>query len=183
MANPALIVIDIQNDYFPGGNMPLHEPQVAAERAAEVLERFRQLSWPRFHIQHSSIQPGATFMVPDTPGQEIHALLAPQEGETVVTKHFPSAFQATSLHEQLQSQGIDQLVVCGMMTHMCIDTSVRAAFERGYRVQLIADATATRALQYGADPISAASVQTAYLAGLNGVFADVMSAQEWHDLN
>jgi len=179
MAHPALVVIDIQNDYFAGGNMPLHEPQAAAERAAEVLDRFRQRSWPCFHPQHASLQPGATFMIPDTPGQEIAAILTPAENETVITKHFPSAFQNTTLHEQLQSLAIDQLVICGMMTHMCIDTSVRAAFERGYRIQLIGDATATRSLQYGGNTLSAESVQTAYLAGLSGVFATVLNTQEW----
>lgn len=179
MANPALLIIDIQNDYFPDGSMPLHAPVAAAEQAARVLERFRQRDWPRFHIQHESIRPGAGFMIPGTEGQAIHPLLTPESDEPVVIKHFPSAFQETSLGDQLQAQAVDELVVCGMMTHMCIDTSVRAAFERGYTVQLIADATATRSLQFGPDEVSADQVQSAFLAALHGTFAQVLSTQAW----
>ncbi|GAB4360046.1 MAG: cysteine hydrolase family protein [Gammaproteobacteria bacterium] len=179
MTQTALIIIDIQNDYFPGGNMPLHEPDAALERAAKILDHFRARDLPRFHIRHASVRPGASFMVPGTRGQEIHPRLAPREGEPVITKHFPSAFQETTLPEELRNLGAENLVVCGMMTHMCIDTSVRSAFERGYRVQLIADATATRALQFAGREVPAEQVQNAFLASLNGIFAQVLSADEW----
>lgn len=179
MSQIALLIIDIQNDYFPGGNMALADPEAAANQTARLLGHFRKRNWPRFHIQHESVHPGANFMLPGTPGQAIHAAVAPQSEETVVTKHFPNAFQATPLHQALQQAGIGQLVVCGMMTHMCIDTSVRAAFELGYRVQLIGDATATRELRYGEREIAAQSVQSAFLAALHGVFADVLGADDW----
>lgn len=179
MAQPALLIIDIQNDYFPGGNMPLHQPETALEQTTRILDHFRQRQLPLVHIRHASVRPGANFMVPGTSGQEIHPQLTPREGEPVMTKHFPSAFQQTSLHDDLQNLGVEQLVICGMMTHMCIDTSVRSAFERGYRVQLIGDATATRPLQFGGQEIAADQVQNAFLASLNGIFAEVLSAEQW----
>lgn len=179
MNHPALLIIDIQNDYFPGGNMALEAPEAAAEQASRLLAYFRANAWPRFHIQHESVRPGSTFMIPGTTGQAIHPTVAPLDDEPVFTKHFPNAFQATPLHERLQDQKIGQLVICGMMTHMCIDTSVRAAFELGYKVKLIADATATRALRYDNEAVSASNVQKAFLAALHGVFSEVVTTDSW----
>ncbi len=179
MNHTALLIIDVQNDYFPGGAMALSGPEQAASETARILAQFRARQWPRFHIQHESLRPGAGFMLPGTPGQAIHPSVVPLPDEAVITKHYPNAFQATPLHEQLQRAGVTHLVVCGMMTHMCIDTSVRAAFELGYKVQLIADATATRALIHGDREVAADAVQLAFLAALNGVFAQVLTAEQW----
>lgn len=179
MNHPALLIIDIQKDYFPSGNMALEGPDTAAAQAARLLGTFRQRHWPRYIIQHESVRPGSTFLVPGTPGQAIHEMVAPRSDETVITKHYPNAFQATPLHETLRGAGVRNLVVCGMMTHMCIDTSVRAAFELGYRVQLVADATATRALRYGTREVAAEAVQAAFLAALQGVFAEVLDTDTW----
>lgn len=179
MNQPALLIIDIQNDYFPGGAMALTAPEAAARQAAELLDYFREHQWPRFLIQHESVRPGATFLVPGTPGQALHSLIAPGAGNLVITKRYPNAFQATTLHDDLQSAGCRQLVICGMMTHMCIDTTVRAAFSLGYQVQLIADATATRALRYGDHEVPAEAVQNAFLAAMQGVFAEVLNADAW----
>ena len=175
--NPALILIDIQNDYFPGGAMELDGPEAAAAQAARLLGGFRRRGWPIAHVQHVSTRPGATFFLPDTFGVQIHNSVAPQPGEQVLVKHFPNAFRQTELHAHLQQVQADHLIFVGMMTHMCIDTSVRAACDLGYACTLAADACATRALTFEGHLVDAVAVQRAYLAALNGTFAKVQTAQ------
>jgi nicotinamidase-related amidase len=174
----ALVLIDLQNDYFPGGTMELVGAQAAVSRAAVLLDAFRRRSLPVFHIQHIALRPGATFFVPGTAGAEIHSAVAPVSGERVVTKHHPNGFRETTLLDELRAIDAQSLVVAGMMTHMCVDTTVRAAADMGFACSLAHDACATRNLQFGGTTVDAANVQLAYLAGLNGAFAAVKSAEE-----
>jgi nicotinamidase-related amidase len=172
----ALLVIDIQNDYFPGGKMELVGSTQAAKRAAQVQRQFREAGLPIIHVQHISLSPSASFFLPDTFGAEIHQDVAPIDGETLVVKHFPNAFRETNLQGVLTQQAVTDLTVVGMMTHMCIDTSVRAASDLGLKVTLVSDACATKDLEFDGVIVPAASVQTAYLAALNGSFASVVRA-------
>ncbi|MDD3919618.1 MAG: cysteine hydrolase family protein [Eubacteriales bacterium] len=174
----ALIIIDIQNDYFPGGKWTLFGADEALEKAQQILARFRTDGLPVFFIQHIAA-PGDTFFEPDTPGVLLHSALLPQERETVVVKHYPSSFRETVLLEELQKCGAHELVFCGMMTHMCVDTTVRAASDLGFSNILIADACATRSLTWNGQEASAPAVQAAYFAALNGSFARVISASEY----
>jgi len=173
----ALILIDIQNDYFPGGKGELENPIAAAQQASKLLGFFRRQKWATVHIQHVAIRPGATTFLPDTDGVRIHPLIAPLTGETVIVKHFPNSFRETGLLEHLQGLGAERLVVCGMMTHMCIDASMRAAADFGYPVLLAADACATRALTYGETEVPAVYVQAAFLAALKS-YGQVMRTGE-----
>ncbi|MCE9657929.1 MAG: cysteine hydrolase [Burkholderiales bacterium] len=174
----ALVLIDLQNDYFPGGTMELVGAQAAVSRAAALLAAFRGRSLPVFHIRHIALRPGATFFLPGTPGAKIHPAVAPAEGERVVTKHHPNSFRETTLLQDLRAVDAKSLVVAGMMTHMCVDTTVRAAADLGFSCSLAHDGCATRNLQFGGATVDAANVQLAYLAGLNGAFATVGSAEE-----
>ncbi|MDH3762531.1 MAG: cysteine hydrolase [Gammaproteobacteria bacterium] len=174
----ALIIIDVQNDYFDGGSMALVGMEAAAENCSRLLDSFRASSEALFHIQHLATRPGATFFVPDTPGCEINARVKPRDGETLVVKHFPSAFRETALHQQLQSAGVDELVICGAMTHMCVDTTVRAAFDLGYKCHVIADACATRDLAFDQRTVAAADVQAAFMAALGMPFAQISSTAQ-----
>jgi nicotinamidase-related amidase len=168
---PSLVLIDIQKDYFAGGRMILEGAEAAAENAALLLERFRQRGWPLFHVQHVSTRPNATFFIAGSDGIEFHPAVAPRAGEAVVQKNFPNAFRATKLDTELRSRGVTELVIAGMMTHMCIDTSVRAAFDLGFKVELAFDACATRNLRFGETELSAAQVHGSFIAALNGTFA------------
>jgi nicotinamidase-related amidase len=174
----ALVLIDIQNDYFPGGMHELFQPERAAGQAAKILERFRAEGLPVFHIQHISIREGAGFFLPGTGGAGIHPLVAPGEGEPVVVKHAPNAFLNTGLAERLREQGVEGLVVSGMMSHMCVDTSVRAAKDLGFSIALAEDACATRDLLWNETRIPAATVHHAFMAALNGTFARVVRAED-----
>jgi nicotinamidase-related amidase len=174
----ALLIVDIQNDYFPGGAMENVGATEAAQQATLLLDAFRRKSLPVIHIQHIATRPGATFFLPDTPGAEIHKSVTPDKGETLFRKHFPSAFRETALLEHLRKEKIARLAIVGMMTHMCIDTTTRAAADLGFSCSLAHDACATRALTFKGVQVPAGNVQAAYLAALNGPFAKVMSATE-----
>ncbi|WMW64562.1 cysteine hydrolase family protein [Nitratidesulfovibrio liaohensis] len=174
----ALVLVDIQRDYFPGGRMALPDADSAGRRAADVLARCRAASMPIIHIRHESIRPGSTFFLPGTEGADIHPLVVPLPGEAVLTKHFPNSFRDTELLDRLRAIGVTDLIVVGMMTHMCIDTTVRAAFDLGFRCRVAGDATASPALAYGGMQVDADTVRTAFLAALNGVFAEVTNAAE-----
>ena len=174
----ALLIIDIQNDYFPGGAMALHEPGAAAANAAKLLAAYRAKGRPVLHAQHLSVRPGATFFIPGTGGAEIHESVKPLAGERVFQKNFPNCFRETGLLEHLRAAGVTGLTIAGMMTHMCVDTTTRAAADLGFACALAHDACATKELAFGGAKVAAEQVQLAYLAGLNGLFAKVLPSEE-----
>jgi nicotinamidase-related amidase len=173
----ALVLIDLQNDYFPGGSMELVGAEEAVMQTQFLLAAFRVHALPVFHIQHIAKRAGATYFLPGTKGADIHVAVEPSAKEAVITKHFPSSFRGTILLESLRGIGASRLVVEGMMTHMCVDTTVRAAADLGFDCLLAQDGCATRALQFAGQQVEAPHVQLAYLAALNGTFAKVQSAQ------
>jgi nicotinamidase-related amidase len=170
----ALILVDIQNDYFTGGKMELVGMEAAAKNAKRVLDLFRAKDMPIFHIQHVSNRPGATFFLPETDGVEIHESVLPKSSEPVVQKHFPNCFRDTSLQSQLENLNVGEVIICGAMTHMCIDTTVRAAFDLGFRCVVVSDACATRSLEFGGVTIEAAQVHAAFMAALCVPFANIV---------
>jgi nicotinamidase-related amidase len=174
----ALLIIDIQNDYFPGGAMEVVGATTAANQAAKLLAAFRQKARPIIHIQHIATRAGATFFLPNTVGAKIHESVRPGPDEAIFQKHFPNSFRETGLLEHLRDAEISRLVIAGMMTHMCIDTTTRAAADLGFACSLAYDASATRTLSFNGVKVSAESVQTAYLAALNGLFAKVLTTNE-----
>jgi len=178
-----LIIIDVQNDYFKGGAMELVGMENAAENCRRLLDNFRAEGLPIFHVQHFSIQDGATFFIPHTNGCEIHERVTPKENEVLIRKNFPSAFRDTGLHDALQKSRVTELVVCGAMSHMCIDTTVRAAFDLGYSCRVISDACATRNLEFEGKMIQASDVHASFMASLQAPFATVMTAEEFLKAN
>jgi nicotinamidase-related amidase len=179
----ALLLIDIQNDYFPGGRMELEGSPAASLRAGELLTLFRERNMPIFHIQHISTRKGASFFLPDTAGVEIHANVRPLPGETVLQKHFPNSFRDTGLLERLGEAEVNRLVICGMMTHMCVDATTRAAFDQGFDCVTIHDACATRGLIFNGDEIPAVQVHGAFMAALSGIYCQVCTSGEFAALN
>jgi nicotinamidase-related amidase len=172
-----LVLIDIQNDYFPGGRMELEGPLEAAYQARRLLDLFRGHHWPTVHIQHVSTRPGATFFLPETEGIQLHSTIAPLPGETILVKHFPNSFRETSLLDTLKGWEVERLVICGMMTHMCVDATTRAAADLGYPLLLVADACATRDLAYDNTKVPATQVQAAFLAALKS-YGQVLPCNE-----
>jgi nicotinamidase-related amidase len=176
--NPALVLVDIQNDYFPKGKMEVVGAVEAGLAAIRLLAYFREKNLPIIHVQHISARTGATFFLPNTEGINFQEGVTPLPDEVVIRKHFPNSFRETDLQEYLESRGIRELIICGMMSHMCIDSTVRAAFDRGYSCTIVHDACATRNLVFNGMDIPAAQVHGAFMAALGTVYAKVLSAEK-----
>jgi nicotinamidase-related amidase len=174
----ALVIVDIQNDYFDGGANPLEGPDAAAAEARRLLDGFRRSGAPVIHLKHVWDEPDAPFMRPGTPGVEIHESVTPLPGEPVIEKAYPNGFRETSLERDLRAQGADEVVVCGMMTSMCVDATARAAFDLGFTVSVAHDACATMNLEFGGETIPAHQVHAAFLAALADGYATVVPASD-----
>lgn len=151
----ALIIIDIQNFYFPGGAAALVEPEKAVEKAKSLLEYFRTNHALVVHVKHEF-----------NPGGEINDLVKPLDSEKVITKKDVNAFLNTDLDEYLKQNHIKNVVLCGMQTHMCLEGGTRAAHDLGYNCTVIEDACATRDLKYGDVIIPAKQVHYSTLTTL-----------------
>lgn len=176
----ALIIIDIQNFYFYGERQ-LEGSIEASLKAAKILEVFRQKSLPVFHVQHMidlSNVPKEQQSIAD-----IHAHVKPMANEVILSKYTPGSFNGTGLNEKLKALGVDTLVICGMMSHMCVDTTTREAFDLGYKCTVLHDACATRALQFNGTTVPAAHVHATAMAALAFAFATVTSSDEFMGSN
>jgi nicotinamidase-related amidase len=173
----ALLLVDIQKDYFPGGKMELVGSLDACQNARLLLDHFRRTRQPIVFIQHIATRPGAAFFLPGSEGAEIHPMILPIENETVFQKHYPNSFRETPLLDFLHNNQVSRLLICGMMTHMCVDATVRAAYDFGFKCLVAGDACATRDLKFGEKLVHAEYVHWSFLAALNGTYAEVMDAQ------
>lgn len=175
----ALIIVDIQNDYFENGAWELVGATKASLKAKEVLEHFRQEQELIVHIQHFNTREGAVFFKPNTQGVKIHENVKPQNTEKVIAKNFPNSFRETELLAYLQSNQITDLTIIGMMTHMCIDATTRAAKDFGFNCTVISDACASRDLELNGKKVNALDVHTAFLAALGYAYANVVTAEKY----
>ncbi|HEY9606477.1 MAG TPA: cysteine hydrolase family protein [Allocoleopsis sp.] len=176
---PGLVLIDIQNDYFPGGKFELEGSIEASIKTQKLLAFFRQNQFSIFHVQHISIRQGAKFFFPNTEGVKIHSHVQPYADELVISKHHPNSFRDSLLKFHLQQANINHLVICGMMTHMAVDATVRAAYDEGFKSTVIADACATKSLAFRDMTVLAAQVHAASLATLSYLYATVQTADEF----
>jgi nicotinamidase-related amidase len=179
LENAALIVIDIQAFYFPGGKVPLVDPEAAAENAAKVIAAFRAAGRPVIHVQHLP----KDVDTPDPTGiQEQYRIspeVLPKEGEVVIGKHYANSFRDTDLLEILRGLGVERVVIVGMQTHMCVEAAVRAAADYGFDVTVIDDACATRDLTFDGTTVPAAQVHAAALAAMESSYATVVPTDEF----
>ncbi|HSL42122.1 MAG TPA: isochorismatase family protein [Anaerolineales bacterium] len=173
----ALLVIDIQKDHFPGGKMPVVHALEAAKKAYMLLQCFREHSGQHVHVQHISKNPDATYFISGDRGTDIHDSAAHFEGEPIVYKHEPNAFQNTELFDLLKSWGIERVVITGMMTHLDINLTARAAHDLGFQVIIAEDACATRDLTSGNTTIPADVVQKSVLDSFRS-HGKVMKSEE-----
>ena len=152
-------------------------PLEAAKVAYDLLQCFREHGLYHVHMQHVSTRPGATFFLPGDNGCDIHDAVAHFEGEPLVVKHHPNAFRETQLLEMLKAEGVERLVITGMMTHMCVDATARAGADLGFKVIVVEDACATRDLTYGETLIPAEHVHKAFLAALRS-YGEVLPGEQ-----
>jgi len=179
----ALITIDIQRDYFPGGRFPLWRPGRALASVRVALEAGREARLPIFHVRHESLMPGSRFLLPGTDGALLHPGLGipADDSEPIVLKHEPDSFLETELEALLQAKGVEHVIWMGMMTWMCVDTTVRAATARGYQNILVEDACAAGWLLKGHLPVFPWTSHRAFVAALGARFATVVRARELVD--
>jgi nicotinamidase-related amidase len=163
----ALLIIDIQDFYFPGGKSALVEPEKAASNAALILKKFRTEGEPVIHIRHNS-----------EPGGKINDLVKPLPSEKIISKDAVNSFVGTDLLDYLRSMHTDTLVICGMQTHMCVEAATRAASDYGFSCILIHDACATKDLKFGDKTIKAEDVHLSTLSTLKS-YARVISTAEY----
>lgn len=172
LAESTLVLIDCQNTYTRGV-MELEGVEAALDQAAELLERARTAGIPIVHIQHSD-GPGSLYDIDGESGAIVDRV-APRGDEPVVVKSYPNSFVQTELDGVLKAIDTTNLVLAGFMTHMCVNSTARGAFNLGYAPTVVAAATATRSLPgVDGDAISAASLHTASLAGIADLFAVVV---------
>ena len=179
MKKRGLIVIDLQNEYLPTGKLPLTGIDAAVANAAAVIAHARETGVPVIHIRHESTSADAPIFVPGTDNVAIQPAVAPRGGEAVIVKHHVNAFRETDLERQLDARGIEELVIVGAMSHMCIDACARAAADKGYAVTVLHDACATLDLVFGGVTVPAGQVHAAAMASLGFGYAGVKAMSDY----
>ncbi|WP_339500262.1 isochorismatase family protein [Pseudomonas silesiensis] len=179
MTDTALIVVDIQNDYFSGGKWELDAVDAAANNAARVIASARVRGDTVIHIRHETLAADAPFFVPGSVGAQLHEKVRNQSDELVIIKHFMNPYRETQLREVLEKQGIKKVVVVGNMSHMCIDAVTRSSDDFGYATTVIHDACATHDLEFNELKVPSALVHAAFMAALQFGYAKVQSADEY----
>lgn len=179
MNKQALIIIDLQNDYFPDGKWPLHDIESVKNNAEVVLSYARQQDYLIIHVHHEFLEEDAPFFIPNTIGAEIHPSMTPKKNEIRVLKHQVNAFHHTNLKSLLEKHEVKELTLIGAMSHMCIDSAARSAFDHGFGVTVIADACASRDLEFDGVTVPATAVHAAYMSALDFAFATVTTTQAY----
>lgn len=176
----AVVVIDIQNDYFPGGAFPLHKQVEAGEKAAKVIADARAKSIPVIFIQHISANPEAIpFFLPDTKGAEIADVVKPLENEVVIKKFYPNSFVETTLQEKLTELKITDLVLIGSMSHMCVQATTRAAADLKYKCVVVEDACACPAQEFNGVTVTPEQVHAVSMSSLAFGYATIVNAEKY----
>lgn len=181
MARQVVVVVDLQNDYFPGGKVPLWNIEAARDKAVRVVASAREEGTPVIHVRHEFPDAGAPFFVAGTQGADIHETILPDAGEDVIVKNHANSFRETQLREVLDAHAAQEVVIVGAMSHMCIDATARAAADLGYEVVVLHDAVTTLDLEFGGETIPAAQVHGAFLAALAQGYARIQSVDEHLD--
>ena len=179
MTKSALILIDIQNDYFPGGKWELHKIEDSAANAARLLEQARTAGQMIVHVHHEFLIDNPPFFEPNTPGAEIHTSVTPQEGEHKVLKHYVNAFRDTNLQALLSENGVTDVTIAGDMSHMCIDAAARNAADIGLNVTVVEDACSSRDLEFNGEVIPADQVHKAYMSALSFAYAKIVTTSDY----
>ena len=179
MIGQALVIVDIQNDYFPGGKWPLHNMETSAQNAKTILEFARAEKMPVIHVYHEALEPDPAFFEPESEGVQIHSLVAPRSDELVVCKNEINSFLNTDLEKHLKNLAVENITLLGSMSHMCIDSAARAACDLGYAVTVIEDACATRALEFQGKSVAAEDVHRAFMSALGFAYAKVIKTDEY----
>lgn len=179
MSKRAIVTVDLQNDYWPSGKWPLVGIEEAAANAVKVIEKARSDGDTVIHVRHEFLSPDAPFFVIGSEGAEINPVVRPIEGEPVIVKNYPNSFRETELKQMLDEKGIEEVVVVGAMSHICIAATGRAASEFGYNTVVVHDACATRDVEFNGTTVPAAQVHAANMSALAFAYGKVVDTNEY----
>jgi nicotinamidase-related amidase len=174
----ALLVIDVQNEYFAGGALPITHPVGHLERILQCMDAVAG-TVPTVVIQHHFPQPEMPFFQRGTPGWELHPEIGRRPRDVLIEKQKPGSFTNTPLERWLGERGISTIAIAGYMTHMCCDTTAREAFHRGFRVEFLADATGTLPLSNAAGSVTAEELHRSILCAQQMLLSEVLDSATW----
>ena len=147
------------------------------EKTNKLIKFAREQKYKIYFVQHIASKKGATFFVENTYGAKLNSKLDIQE-DVIIIKNYPNSFRDTKLNKLLDKDNIKNLIICGAMTHMCIDSTVRAGFDLGYTIELVSDACATKDLKFKEKYIKDIDVHFSFMSALSGVFCEVKKTSE-----
>ncbi|MDI2090900.1 cysteine hydrolase family protein [Commensalibacter oyaizuii] len=179
MKNTALMIIDLQNDYFAEGKFPLPDIDTVSEQSKKVLEMARKNSLPIIHVKHEFTSPEAPFFTPASKGCEINEIVKPLHSEHVVVKNYPNSFKGTNVKEILDQHHCKNIIIVGAMAQMCVDATVRAGADLGYNITIIHDAVAAQQAKFNDIDVSADEVHASFMNALSFGYASVIDTKEF----
>jgi nicotinamidase-related amidase len=175
----ALLVIDVQNEYFPGGALPITHPADSLPRITDAMDGAAEAGVPIVVIQHGTESPEAKAFVKGSRGWKLKGEVEVRKRAVVIEKTMPGSFTGTNLEAWLKENGVDTVTIAGYMTQMCCDTTARQAVHLGYQVEFLSDATGTLDLHNAAGSVSAEELQRAILVTQQARFSKVLDTQAW----
>ncbi|CAI3960429.1 Nicotinamidase-related amidase (PncA) (PDB:1ILW) [Commensalibacter communis] len=178
MRNSVLMIIDLQNDYFPNGKFPLPNIESVSEQSKKILETARENSLPIIHIKHEWHSPEAPFFAHASEGSEINEIVKPLDNEHIVVKNYPNSFKETNVKSILDQHQCKNIIIIGAMAQMCVDATVRAGSDLGYDITVIHDAIAAQNSQFDNMNISAKEVHAVFMNALSLGYATVIDTKE-----
>lgn len=174
----ALLVIDVQNEYFTGA-LPITHPAGHLERILEAMDAAAGQKVPVVVVQHHFEDPEKPFFQKGTPGWELHPEVARRPHDLLLEKTMPGSFTGTQLEAWLRERDIDTVTIAGYMTHMCCDTTAREAVHRGFTVEFLNDATGTLPLSNSAGEVTAEELQRSILCAQQMLLSEVLDVEAW----
>jgi nicotinamidase-related amidase len=176
--NTALLVIDVQNEYFTG-SMPVTYPMESLKNILRAMDHAHTKGIPVAVIRHTNLAGNAGTFKKGTVNWELHDEINRRPADILVEKNLPGRFTRTNLENWLKSKGISRVTIAGYMTQMCCDTTARQAFHRGYSVDFLSDATGTLSFANSAGTITAGELHKAILITQQMLFSRVLTTDEW----
>ncbi|MCS3902741.1 nicotinamidase-related amidase [Methylohalomonas lacus] len=178
MSQRALLVIDVQNEYFDGG-LPITYPNNHLDNILQVMDRATDAGVPVIVVQHTFLNDDLPLFQRGTPAWELHEQVAGRPSNLHIEKNLPGSFTNTGLENWLKQNQIDTVTISGYMTHMCCDTTARQAVHRGYKVEFLSDATGTLSLDNQAGKVDAEELQRSILCAQQMLLSEVISSGDW----
>jgi nicotinamidase-related amidase len=174
----ALLVIDVQNEYFTG-KLPVSYPPGSLANILRAMDAAAAQDIPVVVIRHAVKSDASPVFRKGSPEWELHPEVATRRRDVLIEKNWPDSFMDTGLEEWLKRHGVGKVAICGYMTQMCCDTTARRGFHLGYEVEFLSDATGTLAFQNEAGSVTAEELHRAILVTQAARFSKVVKTEEW----